>query len=136
MNKIWNATRFRWRAKDFQVAAGSVDELPDRNALSDADKWIIFKLGRCEAAVNEALAQLRFSEAAQAVYDFAWHEFCDWYLEFIKPIVYGDNASEKTATQFVLAQTLNRLIRLLHPFIPFITEEIYQKSLLAVAVNH
>ena len=64
---------------------------------------------------------------ARSIYNFAWHEFCDWYLEFIKPVIYGDGGEERAATQRVLVETLNRMLRLLHPFAPFITEEIYQK---------
>ena len=70
---------------------------------------------------------MKFSEAANTLYAFVWHEFCDWYLEFSKPVLYGEDSKHKQSTQLVLAQTLNRIVRLLHPFIPFITEEIYQK---------
>jgi valyl-tRNA synthetase len=82
-----------------------------------------------EKAVEEHLSQDRYSDAANALYQFVWNEFCDWYLEFVKPIIYGQTGTpgEKRATQLVLAQTLNRIMRLLHPFVPFITEEIYQK---------
>ena len=88
---------------------------------------MIHKLGEVEAQVNQFLDEMRFSDAANAIYSFTWHEFCDWYLEFSKPILYGDNDNQKAVTQLVLAQTLNRIVRLLHPFAPFITEEIYQK---------
>ncbi|MCB0419741.1 MAG: valine--tRNA ligase [Bdellovibrionales bacterium] len=126
MNKIWNAARFTLSVlEDFEVPEDGY--IPSSSDLSAADRWIVYKTGKCEDEVHKALQNHRFSDAANAVYSFAWHEFCDWYLEFIKPIVYGENASEKKATQLVLAQTINRLVRLLHPFIPFISEEIYQK---------
>ena len=95
--------------------------------MSDADQWIISKLAQCELEVDRSLQQNRFADAVKAVYKFSWHEFCDWYLEFIKPVMYNNDSQEKSVTQTVLAQTLNRMLRLLHPFAPFITEEIYQK---------
>lgn len=128
MNKLWNATRFSLKAlEDFVPPQEGEAALPAKGSLSDADQWLVHKLGLLEKQVDDALNQLRFADAAQAVYSFAWHEFCDWYLEFIKPVIYGEKSAERSATQLVLAQTLNRLMRLLHPFIPFITEEIYQK---------
>lgn len=128
MNKIWNATRFSLNVLEgFEAPKTGDKTMPIANDLSDADRWIIYKTGKCEAAVHEHMTNLRFADAANAIYEFAWHQFCDWYLELIKPIVYGDKANEKAATQLVLAQTLNRIMRLLHPIAPFITEEIYQK---------
>ena len=79
------------------------------------------------AIMDEALKAFRFSDAAQMIYSFVWHSFCDWYLEFSKPVFLGSNAPERAATQLVLAQVLNRIVRLLHPIAPFISEEIYQK---------
>ena len=128
MNKIWNAARFSLGVlQDFKAPAEGVKALPRKADLSTADEWIIAKTAVCEKAVEEALNNYRFSDAANAVYNFVWNEFCDWYLEFIKPIVYGADSAEKQATLLVLAQTLNRIMRLLHPFVPFISEEIYQK---------
>lgn len=128
MNKIWNATRFALKALE-GCDLSKVDnrQAPPERDLSYADQWIIYKAGLCMKEVDQALQAHRFSDAANAVYSFAWHDFCDWYLEFIKPVVYGSDSNEKRATQVVLAQTLNRLMRLLHPFVPFISEEIYQK---------
>jgi valyl-tRNA synthetase len=128
MNKLWNATRFALKAiEDVDFKSVSIDDLPPLNDLSHADQWIIYKMSICMKEVETSLESYRFSDAANAIYSFAWHEFCDWYLEFIKPIVYGRDSSEKRATQIVLAQVLNRLMRLLHPFVPFISEELYQK---------
>ncbi|MCB0406974.1 MAG: valine--tRNA ligase [Bdellovibrionales bacterium] len=128
MNKIWNAARFSLAAlENFEAPQDAENAVPNKANLSDADQWIVHKLGICEKTVDEALQSYRFSDAANAVYTFIWHEFCDWYLEFIKPVIYGAEGEEKTATQLVLAQVLNRSMRLLHPFAPFITEEIYQK---------
>ena len=128
MNKIWNATRFSLGAlKDFTPPAEGVKALPNKSDLSIADQWIVYQTGETIKAVNEYLESDRFSDAANTLYHFVWNEFCDWYLEFVKPIIYGPASAERTATQLVLAQTLNRIMRLLHPFTPFITEEIYQK---------
>lgn len=150
MNKIWNATRFALAAlKDFTVPAEGLKAVPARADLSVADQWIIFETGVVEKTVGECLEQDRFSDAANALYHFVWNEFCDWYLELVKPIIYNNqqqaapsddaeapappvvpstvSMQERAATQLVLAQTLNRIMRLLHPFTPFITEEIFQK---------
>ncbi|MBX3020850.1 MAG: valine--tRNA ligase [Bdellovibrionales bacterium] len=129
MNKIWNATRFSLNGlKDFEAPADGVEAVPNKVDLTDADQWLIYKLGVLEKDVDEALKDYRFSDAANGIYAFVWNIFCDWYLEFIKPIFQeGADPAQKKATQLVLAQVLNRVIRLLHPFAPFITEEIYQK---------
>lgn len=125
MNKIWNATRFSLsNLADFKETEVS---LPPAEALSLADKWITFRLGQVEEEVQDALENFRFSDATTALYQFVWNDFCDWYLEYTKPILYGDSTPEKKATQMVLAVTLNRIMKLMHPFVPFITEEIYQK---------
>jgi valyl-tRNA synthetase len=125
MNKIWNATRFIFQnseglAPDAFKKISSID-------LSTADKWIVAATGKLEADVDKALNEYRFSDAANAIYSFTWHEFCDWYLEFSKPVLYKDEGSAKQTTLVVLMETLQRIQRLLHPFAPFITEEIYQK---------
>ncbi len=129
MNKLWNGTRFSLNnLKDFEVPVGGVENLPVKSQLSDPDQWIIYKLGLVEKEVDEMLKVYRFSDASNAVYSFVWHTFCDWYLEFTKPIFLEENnGPEKKATQLVLAHILNRIVRLMHPFAPFITEEIYQK---------
>jgi valyl-tRNA synthetase len=128
MNKIWNGTRFSLVAlESFKVPATGTKAMPEKPHMSTFDEWIIRKLASVEKNVESALEQNRFSDAASALYSFVWYEFCDWYIEFIKPIVSGPASKEKETTQLVLAQVLNRITRLLHPFSPFITEEIYQK---------
>jgi len=128
MNKIWNATRFSLQnLADFEVPAAGINALPSKAHMSPYDQWIISKTGDVEVLVREAMDSHRFSDAANALYKFVWNEFCDWYIEFIKPIMSGEKTLEKQTTQLVLAQTLNRIMRLLHPFAPFITEELYQK---------
>ncbi|MEK7357249.1 MAG: class I tRNA ligase family protein, partial [Bdellovibrionota bacterium] len=128
MNKIWNATRFALNAmQDFKAPAGGVNAIPNKSDMSVADQWIVYETGQLEKTVEEFLEKDRFSDAATALYHFVWNEVCDWYLEFVKPVVYGPASAERSAAQLVLAQTLNRIMRLLHPFTPFITEEIYSK---------
>jgi valyl-tRNA synthetase len=128
MNKIWNATRFSLQnLSDFEVPAAGVNALPSKAHMSPYDQWIIAKTGDVEVIVREAMESHRFSDAANALYKFVWNEFCDWYIEFVKPIMAGEKNLEKQTSQLVLAQTLNRIMRLLHPFAPFITEELYQK---------
>lgn len=128
MNKIWNASRFVLNnLSDFTPPADGVQALPIVKDLSVFDRWIIFKLNEVLKKVEEAMELCRFSEASNALYHFIWHEFCDWYIEFAKPILNGSSSTERAATQLVMAQVLNRWIRLLHPFCPFITEAIYEK---------
>jgi valyl-tRNA synthetase len=125
MNKIWNATRFSLAAmKDFKPPA---DLAPKKADLSLPDKWIIFRTSEVETQVDEFLSENRFAETANLLHSFIWNDVCDWYLEFIKPVIYGNATPEREATQLVLGQTLNRAMRLLHPLCPFITEAIYQK---------
>ena len=128
MNKVWNASRFVLsNIADMPIPAEGLKAMPDKSKISVFDQWIISKLGEVEKKVNESLDAEKFSEAALELYHFIWNEFCDWYIEFSKPIMQSTNLEEKRATQLVMAQVLNRMIRLLHPFCPFITEEIYAK---------
>ncbi len=124
MNKIWNATRFSLGVlQDFKVPS----ETPNKNNMSTFDLWITYKLAETVKKVEESMEVYRFSDAAMALYHFVWNDFCDWYIEFIKPVMNNGPQEEKQTSQLVLAQTLNRIMRLLHPMIPFITEELYQK---------
>lgn len=126
MNKVWNGSRFVLsNLHDFKVPAEGVHAMPNKAEVSVFDQWIISKLADVEKQVHECLEAERFSEAATALYQFIWNQFCDWYIEFTKPIMTSTNAKEKQVTQLIMAQVLNRTIRLLHPFCPFLTEEIY-----------
>jgi valyl-tRNA synthetase len=101
--------------------------IPDE-PLSLADRWILSRLSRVTVNVSESLDSYRFNDAAGSLYKFVWHEFCDWYLEAVKPTLYGkEGESRKEATLSVLWRVLHDTIILLHPFIPFITEEIWHK---------
>lgn len=128
MNKIWNAARFALsNLSDFKAPSEGTKALPNKKHISVFDQWIITKLEEVTKEVDEAMEAERFADASNALYQFIWNQFCDWYIEFTKPILNGTNAEEKAATQLVIAQVLNRITRLLHPFCPFISEEIYQK---------
>jgi valyl-tRNA synthetase len=134
MNKVWNASRFVLsHLNDFKVPAEGIKALPAKANLSVFDQWIIAKLAEVEKTVQNSLENDKFSDAATALYQFIWNQFCDWYIEFTKPIMTSASAEEKHATQLVMAHVLNRIIRLLHPFCPFLTEEIYSNLPLKAA---
>ncbi len=129
MNKIWNAARFcLGHLEDFQVPEKMEQAIPNKSRISIFDQWIVFKLAELEKNIETALEQDLFSDAATKLYHFIWNEFCDWYIEFSKPVLSSEvTTEERAATQLVMAQVFNRVLRLLHPFCPFITEEIYSK---------
>jgi valyl-tRNA synthetase len=123
-NKLWNAARF------VTLAVGeSAPQAAPAAALSVADRWIRSRLGRALASVEAGLRDYRFDFAATALYEFAWYDFCDWYLELTKPVLQSPEspAAARAATLGTLAQVLEALQRALHPFMPFITEEIWQR---------
>ena len=126
MNKVWNASRFvLTNLQDFKVPAEGIKAMPAKAHLSVFDQWIITKLAEVEKTVQDSLENEKFSDAATALYQFIWNQFCDWYIEFTKPIMTSGSADDKHNTQLVMAHVLNRIVRLLHPFCPFLTEEIY-----------
>ncbi|MFN3713859.1 MAG: valine--tRNA ligase [Alcanivoracaceae bacterium] len=125
-NKIWNAARYvLMNAEGQDCGLNSADDA----AMSLADRWIISALQRAEHDVAEALEQFRFDQASHAAYEFIWNEYCDWYLELSKPVLYGDDYSdaEKRGTRRTLVRVLESILRMAHPFMPFITEEIWQR---------
>jgi len=122
-NKLWNASRFAlMNLEDF--APDSID-LHDPQ-FADADRWILTRLHEVIEQTTQALAEYRFNEAAGTLYAFTWHSFCDWYIELSKETLHGDDAVAKQRVQGVLFTVLEQLLRLLHPIMPFITEEIWQ----------
>ncbi len=155
-NKIWNAARFiamnRQRAEQHGViAADFVSELlrqgpPDRRRLNGArwvDVWLRSRLERLSLNVNTALDDFRFHEAAHEIYHFFWHEFCDWYLEWVKPVIAdgkrGIAADEQRAAWAALMTHFEWALRLLHPFMPFLTEELWRRQFVAersLALEH
>ncbi|HTD31025.1 MAG TPA: valine--tRNA ligase [Steroidobacteraceae bacterium] len=121
-NKLWNAARFVTMVAG---AAAAASDAPVQ--LSVADRWIRSRFGRMLASVEGALRDYRFDFAASALYEFAWYDFCDWYLELTKPVLQGADAAAQRGAQRTLIQVLEALQRALHPFMPFITEEIWQR---------
>jgi len=121
--KLYNSARFIFmNLKDFEMV--KIDE----GLLSIYDRWILNRLNAIIKGVNESLTNYRIDEAANMIYHFVWHEFCDWYLEFSKPFIYqNENGEIKNSTLSVLVNVLDKILRLLHPFMPFITEELWQK---------
>ena len=120
-NKVWNASRFIMMNLD----AADVPETIDKNKLTIADKWILAKANRLIADVTDNMEKYELGIALSKVYDFIWEEFCDWYIEMVKPRLYSDTDSTKSAALWTLKNVLNKALKLLHPFMPFITEEIY-----------
>ena len=90
------------------------------------NKWIVGGVAETTATVSQALEEYRFDQAAGAIYQFTWHTFCDWYVEFAKPVFQGDDEAAKAETRAVAGWTLQQILRILHPFMPFITEELWQ----------
>jgi len=122
INKIWNAARFA--LTHINKSYTNITSQP----LSLVDRWILSRLNRVSGKVSEALDSYRFNDAAGMLYNFVWHEFCDWYLEAIKPTLYGkEGQNRQQATLSVLWRVLHDTLILLHPFVPFITEEIWHK---------
>ena len=123
-NKIWNASRFVFMNLDDEFIPNSELMTPK---LSLADQWILSRLNSVIRDVQSALADYRFNDVASTLYHFIWHEYCDWYLELSKPALFEEKGSApRQATQTVLAHVLETALRLLHPIMPFITEEIWQ----------
>ena len=124
-NKIWNAANFVLENTDGQDCGVNGEEVE----LSSVDRWIISALQRTEAEVTRQLDAFRFDLAAQALYEFIWDEYCAWYLELVKPVLWDENApiERQRGTRRTLVRVLEVALRLAHPFMPFITEEIWQR---------
>lgn len=124
MNKLWNASRFVLINKPVDYCFNA-SNLENEN-LETADLWILGKLNETLQSVNKNLKKYRFNDAAKDIYDFTWGYFCDWYLELIKPRLYKDNIILKESALGTAIYVLRNILKLLHPFAPFITEEIWQ----------
>ncbi len=119
-NKLWNASRFA-----LMNLEGTDPEAFDENKMRLEDRWILSRLARTRSCVEGYLELFKFSEPINDLYKFFWHDFCDWYLEWVKPRIQDEQ--QKSIAQNVLAFVLDQTLRLLHPFVPFITEGIFQK---------
>ena len=131
-NKIWNAARYAMMNSEGKAIATDWDPAQ----FSSADRWILSRLEQTTSDVLEAVGSYRFDLASQALHEFIWNEYCDWYLELSKPILWDEdnNPEAAQATRKVLLTVLERSLRLLHPFMPFLTEEIWQKLAPALGI--
>ncbi|MBT3352417.1 MAG: valine--tRNA ligase [Nitrospinaceae bacterium] len=119
-NKLWNAARFT-----LMNIGETLPDMPPHETLSLGDRWILSRLNEVTRKTDLALEEYRFNDAALALYQFTWHELCDWYIEVIKPALMSESGGE--ASKAVLGRVLERTLRLLHPIMPYISEEIWQK---------
>jgi valyl-tRNA synthetase len=139
LNKLWNASKFTlmnmegyapaaWTQHTEQWDASNPPPFAEAD-LSAADRWILIRASQAIAEVTRAFEEFKFNEAAQALYHFVWHQYCDWYIELVKPTLYDrseENAASRAATQHTLMWVLDTILRLIHPISPFISEDIWQ----------
>ena len=121
-NKLWNASRYVM----MNLTDGAKNELPEASKLEIADKWVLSKLNSLIADVTENMEKYELGVAIQKIYDFIWDTYCDWYIELTKARLYSGDESRKSTAIQVLVYVLDQVLRLLHPYMPFITEEIWQ----------
>ncbi|MGK0550948.1 valine--tRNA ligase [Enterococcus faecalis] len=123
INKIWNASRF--------VIMNSEDmtneDIDFSGEKTVADRWVLTRLNETTARVTEFFDKFEFGEAGRQLYNFIWDDFCDWYIEMSKEVLYGEDLTAKQTTRSILVYTLDQILRLLHPIMPFVTEEIWEK---------
>ena len=120
-NKIWNAARFVLMNFDEEIDFSNID----KNKFGFAEKWILSRMSSVSSEVTENLEKFEFGIALQKIYEFIWNEFCDWYIEITKPVLYDKENDSRKEIQYVLNHILMDSLKLLHPFMPFITEEIF-----------
>ncbi len=120
-NKVWNASRFIM----MNLEKAEIPTQIDLKQLTDADKWILSKVNKLARDVTENMDKYELGIAVQKVYDFIWEEFCDWYIEMVKPRLYSESDTTKAAALWTLKTVLTNALKLLHPYMPFITEEIF-----------
>ncbi|GGE59960.1 valine--tRNA ligase [Actibacterium pelagium] len=126
--KLWNAARFAEMNGVFEADVVRTASVQDLHAKHTLNKWIIGEVARTRETVDAALETFRFNDAANALYAFVWGKVCDWYVEFSKPLLMGGDAEAKAETQAVMAWVLDQCFIMLHPIMPFITEELWETS--------
>ncbi|MCC6964417.1 MAG: valine--tRNA ligase [candidate division Zixibacteria bacterium] len=125
-NKLWNASRFIMMNLGDEIGEGELAERPQAAALPMMDRWILSRLNETIKRTTEQLEEFHFNAAAKLLYDYVWHDYCDWYIELVKPRLYGDTDPEdKLLAKRVTGYCLNNILKLLHPLAPYITEEIW-----------
>ena len=124
-NKLWNAARFILGLETSTASEAAAQPASAASGASASEGWIRSRLGATIQAVDAAFREHRYDFAASALYEFTWHEFCDWYLEIVKPVLQAPDAAARHAAQRTLLAVFETLLRLLHPLMPFITEEIW-----------
>lgn len=122
INKIWNASRF----VIMNVEGMTINDIDLTGEKSVADRWILTRLNETVGKVTDLFDHFEFGEAGRQLYNFIWDDFCDWYIEMSKEVLYGDDTDSKQTTRSILVHTLDQILRLLHPIMPFVTEEIWQ----------
>lgn len=122
INKLWNATQFVLR---YSLLKTDYDIYKNEDKLDLPSKWILSRLAKTVEEVNRELKEYRFNDAANAIYQFVWHEFCDWYLEITKPTLYKEDHHNREVVANCLFHVLKNILLLLHPFMPFVTEELW-----------
>ena len=120
--KLWNAARFAEMNE-----CGAPGEIDFAKVTSPVNRWVLGELAACEAEATKAIAEYRFNDAAGALYKFIWNVLCDWYLELIKPLLMGMDDTAKQETRDVCGYVLDETLKLLHPFMPFVTEELWER---------
>ncbi len=123
-NKVWNASRFIMMQEGFEEA-GKLSFVDVKDKLTNADQWILSKSNKVVAEVTDNLEKYEIGIAADKIYNFIWEEFCDWYIEMVKPRLYNAEDDTKQAALYTLQTVLVRALKLLHPYMPFVTEEIF-----------
>ena len=123
-NKLWNASRFVFMNIDEDIIKNMTRESVKED-LTLADKWIISRANNIVKEATNNMDKFDLGIALQKIYDFTWSEYCDWYIEMVKPRLYGEDANAKSAALYTLTYVLEKILKLLHPYMPFITEEIY-----------
>jgi valyl-tRNA synthetase len=121
-NKLWNASRYVM----MNLGENAVNALPAAEKLEIADKWVLSKLNSLIADVTENMEKYELGVAIQKIYDYIWDTYCDWYIELTKARLYSEDSDRKQTAMQVLVYVLDQVLRLLHPYMPFITEEIWQ----------